>query len=134
MPIDYGKYPPNWKREIVPRILKRANNCCEQCGLENKSIVYSVKHHGKTQWFKTLEETLSLPKTFECRKNRVTGITELIPNPKPVRVVLTIAHLDHDEHNWDVKDDRLKAMCQKCHLTYDGYEKYLRRNGMKSIL
>lgn len=23
MPIDYSKYPPNWKTEIVPRILNR---------------------------------------------------------------------------------------------------------------
>lgn len=32
-------------------------------------------------------------------------------------VVLTVAHLDHDTtHN---ADDNLKAMCQRCHLTYD---------------
>ena len=42
MPIDYSKYPANWKTEIVPRILKRANNRCEMCGLENKRIIYSV--------------------------------------------------------------------------------------------
>jgi len=35
------------------------------------------------------------------------------------RVVLTIAHLDHDSTNWEVKDERLKAMCQRCHLGYD---------------
>lgn len=42
--------------------------------------------------------------------------------PHPVtgsKVVLTIAHLDHDPENWDVSDDRLKALCQKCHLAYD---------------
>ena len=33
------------------------------------------------------------------------------------RVVLTIAHLDHDTtHN---EPDNLRALCQKCHLTYD---------------
>jgi len=35
------------------------------------------------------------------------------------RVVLTIAHLDHDPSNWNVLDDRLRAMCQKCHNNYD---------------
>jgi hypothetical protein len=45
---------------------------------------------------------------------------------KEVRVILTIAHLDHDETNWKVSDDRLKAMCQKCHLDYDAVEKYHR--------
>jgi len=42
------------------------------------------------------------------------------PHPKThSNVVLTIAHLDHDPSNWEVKDDRLKAMCQRCHLGYD---------------
>jgi len=131
MPIDYKKYPPNWKSEIVPRILKRANNCCEKCGLENKSTVYSVRHNRKTTWFKTFDEAKTQPKTNESRKNRDTGRLELIPNPKPVKIILTIAHLDHDETNWDVSDNRLMAMCQKCHLTYDGFEKYLRRNNLK---
>ena len=36
-----------------------------------------------------------------------------------MRIVLTIAHLDHDHKNWSVKDDRLKALCQRCHNRYD---------------
>ncbi len=32
-------------------------------------------------------------------------------------VVLTVAHLDHTPEN--CSDDNLKAMCQRCHLTYD---------------
>lgn len=38
MPIDYRKYPANWLSEIRPRILARANNCCEQCGIANYAI------------------------------------------------------------------------------------------------
>lgn len=34
-------------------------------------------------------------------------------------VVLTIAHLDRDPDNHMVKDDRLQALCQACHLAYD---------------
>lgn len=40
--------------------------------------------------------------------------------PHPItesRVVLTVAHLDHDIGN--NKWDNLKAWCQRCHLTYD---------------
>lgn len=40
--------------------------------------------------------------------------------PHPVtgsKVVLTVAHLDHDPPN--VSPDNLKAWCQRCHLTYD---------------
>lgn len=43
------------------------------------------------------------------------------------KIVLTIAHLDHDEDNHNVKDERLKAMCQRCHLRYDVKEKKQRR-------
>ena len=40
--------------------------------------------------------------------------------PHPVtgsRVVLTVAHLDHDTRN--NADDNLRALCQRCHLRYD---------------
>lgn len=56
------------------------------------------------------------PKYPDCRAaNRL---------PHPVtgsRVVLTIAHLDHDPTNNGEPGDRpnLKAWCQRCHLTYD---------------
>jgi len=33
------------------------------------------------------------------------------------KVVLTIAHLDHDESSDD--ETRLRAWCQRCHNTYD---------------
>lgn len=87
MPVDYSKYPPNWKTEIRPRILERANNCCEECEAEN------YKEHPETG----------------------------------ARVILTIAHLDHDPENWDVADDRLKALCQRCHLNYDRSDNNYRR-------
>ena len=35
------------------------------------------------------------------------------------KVVLSIAHLDHDKDNHEVKDERLAALCQACHLKYD---------------
>ena len=40
MPIDYRKYPPDWKTRIRPDILRRANNRCELCGVENGSLVW----------------------------------------------------------------------------------------------
>jgi len=43
------------------------------------------------------------------------------PNPATgSRVVLTIAHLDHNLAHSD--DENLRALCQKCHLTYDAKE------------
>lgn len=36
------------------------------------------------------------------------------------RVILTVAHLDHNPSNCD--DDNLVALCQRCHLKYDAEE------------
>jgi len=124
MPIDYKRYPKNWKTEIVPFILKRANNCCEFCGLKNKEVVKAIKiyikiggrYKLKTFWFRDESD-------FIRAKNATTG------NVKNVKVVLTVAHLDHDEENHNVSMDRLAALCQFCHLNYDAAEK-VRRMGM----
>lgn len=37
-----------------------------------------------------------------------------------VRVVLTVAHMDHQPEN--CADENLKALCQKCHLNYDRFQ------------
>jgi len=132
MPIDYKKYPKNWKSEIRPRIMKRAGNTCEfeGCDFKHGEHLWAVKHRARTTgWFRDFEEANGLPKTVESKKNKKTGRVEPIPNPKRIKVVLTIAHLDHDETNHDVKDERLKAACQLCHLRYDAKEKYRRVNG-----
>lgn len=129
MPIDYKKYPTNWLSEIRPRILNRANNKCEQdeCDFVHLEEVWAVKHAGRTiGWFRNFETANLQPKTIESRKNKVTGKSETVPNPKKVKVILTVAHLDHDETNHEVDDERLKAMCQLCHLRYDAKEKYKR--------
>ena len=129
MPIDYKKYPSNWLKEIRPRIMKRANNTCEcdECDFKHMEEVWAVKYRGRTTgWFRDFEEANSQKMTGEMRKNRKTGISEIVPNPKKVKVILTIAHLDHDEENHNVSDGRLMAMCQLCHLRYDAKEKYRR--------
>lgn len=114
MPIDYKKYPKDWK-EIRERILKRAKNKCECCGLENKIEVSSIKKYdGVIHW--VIQDY---------------GVWMRSGCPKRVKVVLTIAHLDHDETNHQVTDDRLKAMCQLCHLRYDAEEKKLRLKNKK---
>lgn len=103
MPIDYKKYPKNWK-EIRERILLRANNECEFCGVENKRVIH---RYGKGQ-----DDWEYWPEGMESE-------VWSLENLKPTLIVLTIAHLDHDSTNHEVTDDRLAALCQKCHLGYD---------------
>lgn len=79
-PENRHRYPKNWK-QIRADILKRANNRCEFCGVENHSM----------------------------RINPKTG--------KDVKIILTIAHLDHIPEN--CAPSNLKALCQRCHNQYD---------------
>src|SRR3990170_1974736 len=51
--------------------------------------------------------------------------------PHPVtgsKVVLTVAHLDHEPQN--CTDENLRALCQRCHLTYDA--RHHARNAAKT--
>lgn len=118
MPIDYSKYPPDWE-ERRERILKRAENKCEFCGVKNYAIGFRDEE----------SKFIELENSHECE----TDLLDMDPQPKVIKIVLTIAHLDHDETNWEVKDDRLAALCQNCHLKYDAPEKARRLKSKKAI-
>lgn len=104
MPIDYKKYAKNWKTEIRPAVLKRANSCCELCDIENYAI-------GIRQFDGTFSE---MPKDTDVDLQKFHAEAMGF---KIIKIVLTIAHLDHDINNNDMSN--LMAMCQKCHLGYD---------------
>lgn len=123
MPWKKEKYPPNWKSEIIPTIRERSGNCCEWCGLENGQTVYSVPFNLRNErgyytqqkvWFRVYGDAL--------RESKGMNVIQ------EARVVLTVAHLDHDEENHDVSLERLAHLCQLCHLRYDAKEKFRRRN------
>ncbi len=122
MPIDYIKYPPNWKTVIRPRILKRANNCCEHCGVKNYAV---GQRYDKGKFIPTdgniyhLKAGLGELKYSDARELADFCNENRIDEPKYIVIVLTIAHLDQDPENWQVKDERLRALCQRCHLRYD---------------
>ena len=93
-PENRDRYPPDWP-EISARIrFERAGGRCEctgQCGVEHSS------------------QDL-IPGRCTARHGEAHPVTSS-------RVVLTVAHLDHTPENCD--PDNLRAMCQRCHLTYD---------------
>ena len=102
MPIDYRQYPAHWKA-IRARILARAGNHCEGCGVENHVYGYYDGERFCRLGFEPTQEWDALA----------------LDGYKTFRIVLTIAHLDHDKENQDVTDDRLAALCQACHLGHD---------------
>jgi hypothetical protein len=131
MPIDYKKYPPNWKTEIRPAILKRAKNCCEFCNIPN------YKHILRGFWndiecYQDDDGTVYDANTSEILGSDYLG--EVHPTNKLIKVVLTIAHIDHNISNND--HSNLKALCQRCHNRHDvSYRKENRskRNGQVKL-
>jgi len=123
MPINYDKYPPNWLTEIRPRILKRADNKCEHkdCDFKHLEYVWSIKVKKKVVcWCRDYDAAKQMVQQLKFDEDGFNV------SMKEVKVVLTIAHLDHDENNFDVDDERLLAFCQLHHLRYDAEEKVKR--------
>ena len=104
MPCDYSKYPPNWRTEIRPAVLKRARNCCQRCGLPNHSTVLSKSRI-----------LLVDPQPY---KEAIQSVGFYHDNgERAIVIVLTVAHLDHNTQN--NHPSNLAALCQKCHLAHD---------------
>jgi tRNA(Ile)-lysidine synthase TilS/MesJ len=128
MPIDYAKYPKNWKSEIRPAILERAKNCCEQCEVENKSIGYRNKF-GHFIAYQEIEDALERH-GYDYFEHELSHCYDARGNPtKAIKIVLTIAHLDHDITNNNYSN--LKALCQRCHINLDKDQH--RENAKKTI-
>jgi 5-methylcytosine-specific restriction endonuclease McrA len=95
MPISPEKkklYPANWK-EIRARILTRANNECELCGVPNHTTIIRLEG---VFWMSDVPEWEGVHRVW---------------------IVLTVHHLDFNPQNNE--DWNLMALCQKCHNKLD---------------
>lgn len=118
MPIDYKRYPPNWKTELRPAVLTRAQNACECCGVKN----YTVTRSSAENYLRYAHNHESIA---EARKTYEVVMGSDFPYDDWIIIVLTVAHLDHDiSHN---ELSNLKALCQRCHLNYDRKDNTRRR-------
>jgi 5-methylcytosine-specific restriction endonuclease McrA len=107
-PENKARYPKDWLG-IRTRILDRAKNedgqpCCEECGVPNSAWGYRDDEGNFTESIK-------------------------FGDGKYIKIVLTIAHLDHTPENND--PENLRAWCQRCHNRYDAP---MRRRGIKQRL
>lgn len=118
MPINYKKYPETWLSEIRPRILKRAQNKCEECGVKNHSVGTWEGNAFLPAGGNTFHDLAGQGRLAYKEAKELVEL-EKINGEKFTLIILTIAHLDHDADNHEVTDDRLKALCQRCHLRYD---------------
>lgn len=124
MPIresEKHRYPHDWP-VISQRIRERAGWRCEFCGVKNGALGGRVngvfypaapygEKKGRLDWPKPGEHAWCHP------PDRGDGKGLQGRHLKIMRIVLTVAHLDHTPEN--CADDNLKALCQRCHLVYD---------------
>jgi len=102
MPIDYKEYHPDWKNISENIRVVRADNKCEWCGAPNHTLIYRP-NRDKNKWE-------LWPEGMQSEALNLDGY-------KATKVILTVAHLDHDKTNNE--PDNLAALCQRDHLLHD---------------
>ncbi len=109
-PENRHKYPPHWKALSHYIRHVRAGNQCERCGAPNGKIVARDPNG---------QYMLEDGQTFDAETGEFKGYSRgsEFDTVKMLRVVLTVAHFDHNPENCD--ESNLKAWCQRCHLKHD---------------
>lgn len=119
-PENRHLYPPNWV-EISTNVKKEAGWRCEVCG---------VQHNAQGFWIE--DEFWTLQEIFNKLNDEgvdVLGDNDIPMDKKPIKIVLTTAHLDHDPTNCERSN--LKAMCQRHHNRYDAEHRKQTRKDTK---
>lgn len=124
-PENRDKYPPDWS-EISARVRDEAGQRCEWCGVENRRMIRRGRNFDGDAVYRYADQS-----AYEDGFSADTG--ETMPDTgedtcdwaSAVRVVLTVAHLDHDPTN--CARENLRALCQRCHNAYDAP---MRRTGI----
>lgn len=116
MPCDYKKYHPEWKTRIRPDILDRDGHCCKFCKVPNKILVCRGQWNGGDVW-QNDDGQIHDAKTGEYLGDAYVGDVWNGKERRLTKIVLTIAHIDHDKNNNEYEN--LAALCQKCHLGID---------------
>ena len=122
MPMNTALYPADWKA-ISRRIREREGQRCKWCSAPNGLFVVR-NEDGSFQTWTHCERDDDARGTYwmAWQEDDEGGICSEYDHfrdevTRPIRIVLTVAHLDHDTtHN---ADDNLAALCQRCHLRYD---------------
>jgi 5-methylcytosine-specific restriction endonuclease McrA len=111
-PENRGRYPSNWK-EIRQKILDRAGHHCEKCGARNNTVIARGEGDDEGTFLSDDLYVYDAESGESLGRRRASDYCV----GKMVKVVLTIAHLDHTPENCE--PENLRAWCQRCHLRYD---------------
>jgi hypothetical protein len=124
MPIrasERARYPKDWK-SISLRIRERDG---QRCACDGRCGSTHWTEDGKAGLCSAPNGKLIIRQRHEPEEYEVHdpcgGCAGGDPDcARAVRIVLTVAHLDHVPEN--CADDNLLSMCQRCHLKYDSYQ------------
>lgn len=120
MPIrefERARYPVDWKA-ISAHVRCQAGNQCEQCGVPNGILIRrGVTADGVKVWRFADDPAIMDSRDAESGDPVSDSSVDQCDFRPAVRVVLTVAHLDHQPENCEL--DNLRALCQRCHLAYD---------------
>lgn len=110
------RYPADWKA-IRAAIMARAGDACEctgQCGDPHADGPCAAPH------MERILRDHREPARWSEHDPELAGL-----NPESTKVILTVAHVDHDERNNDPSN--LLALCQRCHLKLDAADNLARK-------
>ncbi len=123
MPIKPEKrhlYPPEWP-EIRERILERAGHRCEHAGCGARQYAFGTWRPAAGAgwiWHELPESGVLALRWSEARQRAAEAhFARGEDSPRPIVIVLTIAHLDHNPAN--CCEGNLRALCQRHHLAHD---------------
>ena len=117
-------YPVDWAFTSAYIRFNRARNRCEECGVCNGAIVYNDVHGNRKEV--DFEQLAEIQKLIESSGKNEKSVLKML---RLTKIVLTVAHLDHDESNNDYFN--LKALCQRDHFKYDRQNNKLRAKKYK---
>lgn len=109
-PENKARYPADWP-EVRERILRRAHWRCEHDGC--------TAMHRDVGWWREGGHFVPMNSALRDAGAQAGDVIACAGGGsiKLIRIVLTIAHLDHQPEN--CADDNLRAWCQRHHLAYD---------------
>ena len=116
-PENRDRYPANWKA-ISQQVRDGAGNICQRCGAPNGVMIRRGKtRDGRAVWRLASDSAYEDGRCAETGARIEDTSEDTCDWGDPVKVILTVAHLDHEPENCD--PENLRAWCQRCHNAYD---------------
>lgn len=116
-PENRDRYPADWPA-ISAEVREAAGQKCQRCGVPNGSAIRrGVSAAGEALWREAGWSAYMDGVSAETGLEVADTSEDTVEWGRVVRVVLTVAHLDHRPENCDRAN--LRAWCQRCHNAYD---------------